>query len=375
MKVFLQQGDTLSSAQQQSFDLLYGPLMSNEAYRLYLFLMTLSQLKTVLDYQMIANALDFDLDELESYRKEIETLSLLETYEKDNQHYLILHKPLDYYEFKNHQILGRFFIKKHSAARLQEIVALLSGQRFSSLENNISQSLDLEVLNGYDKEHEQDYQNISKHHSNQKFNMEVLLNLCGDIIFPKKLRTKAILALIESYASAYNIPYQSLKKYIDNAIPVDQSTFDQETFKKLASINHQPLPKGDPYSWPPEKFLASLQDGLPVINSDLYLLRDLKEKYGFNYEVINVLIEYVIKHHEGSLARSIVEKIASSWKRAKVGTREQAQDILKKTTSSPRKKSSRKVITIEKEQPLDEISLTEEESQEIIEKIKEQGFI
>lgn len=370
MKVYLEQNDNLSVHETYSLELLYAPLLSLEALRLYSYLSVMSQLNHLLDYSTISSHLNFDMDVIENSRKELERLWLIQTFEQDNQHFIRIKKPLDYHAFKNHEILGRLFINEFGTSAIQEIISLLIGQRFDGKQNDISEKLTSEVLDNYDSQKEMVYKEVVSMSQSQSFNMKSFLNICGETIFPKHLRTKENLSLIAGYADAYQIDYNSLKRYINESIPVDQSRFDSDNFKSLSTINHQPLPKGDPYSWPPEKFLAQLQDGVPVINADLYLIKDLKEKFKFSNEVINTLLDYVIKNHDGSLARNLVEKIATSWKRAKVNSKNQALALINNETKKIPQKRSRTVIKKAHDERPQDIELDPAERQKLIDKIR-----
>lgn len=372
MKVFIEQTDSLTRQQQLSLDLLYAPLLSLSAYRLYNLCLSLGQLNIILDYSMLTNFLDMKLDDIETARQTCESLWLIETYQKDNDHYLRIKPPLDYHQFKNHKILGRLFIKQIDSESLNTIVGLLSGRRFFDEGENISATLDTSALSNFKKEQEADYQAVVASQQTNAFDMKLLINLCGEVIFPKHLQTTSTLSFIEGYAKAYKIPYKRLKEYINDSIDIEQSQFDIDQFKKLASINHQPLPKGDPMKWPSEKFLAYRQNGIQVIQSDLNLIRDLKEKYQFSNEVINILIDYVLTQHNGSFARSLVEKIATSWVRAKLDTPEKIKQYLS-SGQKPKQQENKKVVRIKKadDSKPEDVTLDPQAKADLLSKLKE----
>ncbi len=141
MKVYLEQYDNLSVHETYSLELLYAPLLSLEALRLYSYLSVMSQLNHLLDYSTISSHLNFDMDVIENSRKELERLWLIQTFEQDNQHFIRIKKPLDYHAFKNHEILGRLFINEFGTSAIQEIISLLIGQRFDGKQNDISEKL------------------------------------------------------------------------------------------------------------------------------------------------------------------------------------------------------------------------------------------
>ena len=73
MKLYIEQNDGLSRLEQFSLDLLYGPLLSLEALRLYTYLLSISQLNIIVTYSHLIEHLQMELDTIESARKELET--------------------------------------------------------------------------------------------------------------------------------------------------------------------------------------------------------------------------------------------------------------------------------------------------------------
>ena len=80
----------------------------------------------------------------------------------------------------------------------------------------------------------------------------------------------------------------------------------------------------DPYRFPPVRFLQNLQHGVEVSRSDKYLIEALISDFKMKPEVVNVLIEYVLKMKNQQFPKAYVEKVASTWVRLEIDTSEKA---------------------------------------------------
>ena len=68
------------------------------------------------------------------------------------------------------------------------------------------------------------------------------------------------------------------------------------------------------------------QNGMPVSVPDKLLLEKVMVDYKLPNEVINVLIDYALRATDQKFNRSFVEKVASSWARLQIDTKEKAQE-------------------------------------------------
>ena len=82
----------------------------------------------------------------------------------------------------------------------------------------------------------------------------------------------------------------------------------------------------DPYTLSPIAYLQQKQNGMPVARADKLLLEKMMVDYRLPAEVINVLIDYALKATDQKFSRSFVEKVASSWARLKINTKEKAME-------------------------------------------------
>lgn len=73
----------------------------------------------------------------------------------------------------------------------------------------------------------------------------------------------------------------------------------------------------------PMHFFQSRQSA-PIAKADENLIMSLSTNYGFSNEVVNLLIEYTLEATNQRFQRAYVEKVASTWNRLKIKTRQEA---------------------------------------------------
>lgn len=77
----------------------------------------------------------------------------------------------------------------------------------------------------------------------------------------------------------------------------------------------------------PVKFLQNKQQGAPVANADRKVIEKLIKNYSFSNEVMNVLIEYCLNQTQQKFSKAYVEKVAASWIRLQVDSKEKALEV------------------------------------------------
>ena len=121
-------------------------------------------------------------------------------------------------------------------------------------------------------------------------------------------------------------------------------TFDNHGFLPTIIYNKQPeylkTPQGDTskrarmiYTFEsinPYELLKSKNNGAEPTARDLKLAEDLIIKYGLNYGVVNVLLDYILKTQDNKLNRNFAEAIAGQWQRKKVETVDEAMRLAEK---------------------------------------------
>ena len=118
-----------------------------------------------------------------------------------------------------------------------------------------------------------------------------------------------------------------MQKLVGRSMDLRQDRLDQKKLISLIQKSHQEYTKvlDDPYAMPPVRFLQAKQRGIAVSNADKKLIDDvLSERYQLKPEVINVLIEYVLERCHQEFRKSYVEKVAATWVRLEIDTKEKA---------------------------------------------------
>ena len=113
----------------------------------------------------------------------------------------------------------------------------------------------------------------------------------------------------------------------------------------------------------PVEYLKLLQNNVYPIKSDINIIYSLKKDLNLNNEVINALIDYVLKTYDNVLTKSLVEKIGASLVRSNITTAEDAMNyLLKNKTNDAQndKKSENNVVVDEKIESIDDIFGDEE---------------
>lgn len=84
----------------------------------------------------------------------------------------------------------------------------------------------------------------------------------------------------------------------------------------------------DPFLLPPTEFLSLRQGGLPVTDPDRKIIEYLSEQMHFSDELVNVLIDHTLTKCNDMLNSNYISKVASTWIRKGIDTRQKALDFL-----------------------------------------------
>ncbi|TCS83553.1 replication initiation and membrane attachment family protein [Tepidibacillus fermentans] len=98
-------------------------------------------------------------------------------------------------------------------------------------------------------------------------------------------------------------------------------------------INHGDIEKRHKWileHYSPIELLKQYQGGAKIPEADLALVEGLVRDYQLPFQVVNVLIEYILLSNQYKLPKKLTEKIAGHWKRLKITTVEEALQIAKK---------------------------------------------
>ena len=338
----------LSSEQRQSLNLLYGPLMGKNSICLYEFLGSIQNLVELEDVYLLLNmnASQFDIA-----RNHLEQYHLIETYVCEADMLILLYAPLLPDSFLCHETYSRLYLASVGAKCFDKVKAMLyKDKTVSSSYTKVESPLDVSILDAWNESKEIAFEKV-KPTIKQKYDFDFATLFKGmDRIFPVRLRTSENLDRIAEMAKIYGIDAKDMRKYVQRSTNPSTHVFDLEKLKDMVMRNRKVMKVSkDPYKMSPVKFLQNKQNGIPVVKSDQALIERLCKEFQFPIEVVNTLIEYTLRQTNQQFSRNYVEKVAASWVRLGVDSRQKALEIINESPVENKKdKKIEKVVLDDK---------------------------
>ncbi len=369
----------LTQSALESLILLYQPVFSFNALNLYLTLYEIGRLEETLTEKELVHMLKTPQDELVIKRQELEQMNLLETY-RANDDTLVLKEPLSSKEFLQHAMFGRLYSIVSGQDALKKMVLKHVKQDKQIEGENISKRFDSNRLAIWDEKLEQEFAKQDAamkepksvtptfkrpKHAQSRFDVELYFESIPNIVYPEEFRTPQLKKLIEEVGTMFDVDYETMKRFMINSSNFETKKFDTKKFVFLLEeeFGRMEVDEKNPYDVDPVSFIRHKQGYEYVVGSDQNLLKSLTENFGFNHQVINVLVEYVLNINNNNLNRAYVEKIASTWKRNGVETLEDAKKQIQPRQQKPKQRPVRKTQAMPEYTPHDEpISKQDEEA-------------
>ena len=336
----IQVDNSYTTQSQASLCLLYYPLIGKDAYILYGILNSFQNGQ--IDQEKLISLVHLNENQFDKARSVLEEFGLLKTYfNPNNRRWIyVLYAPLEPNEFLKHETFGRLFMNETGSLNYDFMTLHFSKE--TSVDDSfmdISKPLDVNRLNRWNNEKEKKYQQVKPEFvlaKEYQFDFDTFFNGM-DRIFPTKYRTKENLSLIARLANVHGIEAKEMKKFVQRSTN-PKNGFDPDNLKRQVMYIHTDSKSyADPYSMPPIQFMASKQNGAPVSTIDQNIIQSLCMNYPFSNEVVNVLIEYCLAKTDNKFNKSYVEKVAASWARAGVDSKEKALEKV-----NPKKKKATK---------------------------------
>lgn len=167
------------------------------------------------------------------------------------------------------------------------------------------------------------------------FDYDRFLVIASNLVFPPELRTQENMYLIGKLATLYGITPDRMLVLVGRVININTMSFDRQKLEILAR-REKPAEQGekhDRYAISPVSFLMSYQKGNAISKADRQMLEYLSNEMKFPNEVINVMIEYILKISDNRLNPQFVGLVSGSWARDGVDTKEKAIAETKKDSS------------------------------------------
>ena len=338
----------LSSEQRQSLNLLYGPLIGKNSICLYEFFGSIQNSVELEDVYLLLNmnASQFDIA-----RNHLEQYHLIETYVHEADMLILLYAPLLPDSFLCHETYSRLYLASVGAKCFDKVKAMLyKDKTVSSSYTKVESPLDVSILDAWNESKEIAYEKV-KPTIKQKYDFDFATLFKGmDRIFPVRLRTTENLDRIAEMAKIYGIDAKDMRKYVQRSTNPSTHVFDLEKLKDMVMRNRKVMEVSkDPYKMSPVKFLQNKQNGIPVVKSDQALIERLCKEFQFPIEVVNTLIEYTLRQTNRQFSRNYVEKVAASWVRLGVDSRQKALEIINESpVENKRDKKMEKIVLDDK---------------------------
>ncbi|MDD7280416.1 MAG: DnaD domain protein [Erysipelotrichaceae bacterium] len=331
-EAIIQLSGTFHQDSTKVLTLLYYPIIGKDAFILYQLLYSLEDLS--IGVNQIIELSNLNDGTYQKARETLEEFGLLKTFlnTSENRWLYFVCPPLDSTSFFSHDSYARIFINECGARQYDYLKAYFHVDEMKTDGYlDVSKPLDTSRLDLWNDKKEEVFQN-NKANEQRVYDFDFNVFLQGmDRIFPIRLRTPENLSFIAQLSSIYGIDERDMKRLVQRSIHPSTKEFDKDLLKELVFVSRKNVKASkDPYKMGPVAFFKSKQNGAPVSNSDKHLLESLCVDYGFTNEVVNVLIEYCLDKTNQSFNHSYVEKVASSWARLKIDTKEKALNQINK---------------------------------------------
>ena len=356
----IEKNNNLKNIDVYSLTNLYLPLIGVEGFSLYFLLF---ELKENQEYQFgkLMDHLNFSNSKfLEQALAKLEGIGLIKTYyHKQNGHLFLVQSPLTFDGFMSNQILLKFL---ESQIGITEVKKLLKDGKDFKGYKDVTKSFDevyertdvviKSALPDYFKEMAKDNIYIK----NEKFDYTYFkLQFDTNLVRKEFLDIKEFEEEILKISYHYNLNEEEMYDAVMRTIQIDKDL-------KIGDIKKHALKIYEAKGNKPIKFKtkevvllaeSELDDetarfldlaekmsceellytisGIKPSLSELKLFDELTRNTGFSQGIINVMILYVTKEKNGEIpSYNYFEKIANTWKRAKVKTAKDALDLINK---------------------------------------------
>lgn len=320
--------------------LLYGPLMGKDALFVYEELYALAKMpQSIKNHLLIQKLSGISMEVIESSRALLEQYLLLKTYYdgSKNAYIYVLQLPKKGDEFLRHDVFGRLYLKK-MGKQVYEYMKKNFAPQIEPKENYQDITVNMRsLMMDWHEEEEKTFGSLRPEPSKlvTSFRFDLFLNGLSTMILPESERTKEVLSFIAEKADLYGIDEKEMQKLVGKSMNLKTNRLDKKKLTSLIQRSHQTFTKvlEDPYQLPPVRFLQSKQQGIPVSKADADLIDQvLCNTYQLKHEVINVLIEYVLERCHQSFRKAYVEKVAATWVRLGIDTKDKALELISQET-------------------------------------------
>lgn len=329
---------------------LYRPLIHDRACLLYETLLSLNGQKSMpIDDLLLLCSLNEG--QFTQFRTVLEQhLLLVSRYNREKEAWLFeLKAPRNPRNFLRHDYLGRIFFDTVTDSYYQKVKVLFHLEEEEQMAGfeNVSAAFSIDELDArWDQSKE-----IARQKRMPKANL-ASIEFDWDTFFyrmkrriPDCIRTPENLEAIAVLANTYGIKAEDMRKYVVRCIDESRTRLDLDKLRQEMPYKKKTARKlntKDPYRSDPTSFLElRLSAGTSVLGSEKEVLGILSEQYGFANEVINQLLEYSMNACSQQINKTHILKVAGTWKRNRIDTREKALAFIQKEKESQQARAAR----------------------------------
>ena len=365
----------ISPSDRDTLFTLYQPFLGHDAVGLYFSLYSefkKQEMTPVSSVSDLLETMDIPIDRLQEARKMLEGIGLVQTYykkEKEQAYYkFLLFAPKSPSDFFADVILRGLLVRAIGARKANRLAHLYKSKELKldgyneitcSFNEVFRPDLDSDAfLSRLDAD--TTYTRKSKDIT-EGFDRGAFLS---ELEKQYRIRASALkkddLETIVQIALLYGVGELAMSEIVSRCL--NENGIDFEKVKKLSLEDHRFIPERkragvkskEIYDGKGRKaqlialmsstsaldFLSYRQNHSKPSPSDVRLLNDLMETYGFSSQVINPIIAYVLENYDNTLPYNLVMKIASSLKREGIETTLDAMNYLYRTRKNQKKRPS-----------------------------------
>lgn len=405
-----------SNNDRRILTMLYQPIIGSAAVNLYFTLWSFLDRNEVKSIQWTHHHLmvnmGLKLDYIIEAREKLEGIGLLRTFvKKDNVNKYVyeLYSPVSGYDFFSNPVLSVALYNCLGKSEYEKTKSFFKNPRVvMSGYEDITCKFN-EIFDSDSSFIDSDYEDIRRENRvgfyiEPKFDLSNVLEMIPDEMLNHKSITREMKELIYKLSFIYDLNEDSLRYIISNSIGerhnIDKDLLRENTRKYYCFENSGRLPRliyrnqpeylrkpvGDVSkraqaiyyfeTHSPYEFLYEKNDNVEPSASEMRLIESLMVDMNLNPGVVNVLIDYVLRVNNNKLTKSFVTTIASQWVRNNTQTVEQAMKLAEKEYNNRNISKNKKTLSVSSvpdwfNKNVDESSVSTEEQQKFLEKLKE----
>lgn len=380
-EVKIQGSSRLSVEDISTLTLLYQPLISTDAYSLFLTMYELVNVDKLQYSGLIKHILhltNFTIKELDDALAKLEAVGLVNSYYATDKGYLFdLNHPLGPNEFMKDGSLGIYLyaeIGEEEFKKLQKRFKVIT--RIATEYNNITRTFDdvfTPTSNGDSIKGQYQTRKSALLKFNSKFDFSLFESLLSKSFYTKKERTEKLVDTINKLAFTYDLDEQEMAQVYTRSLNskgvIDYRELPKETRKQYQYRTEKEAPRisfnmnkanGEGLinhlkSIQPKALLKELS-GMEPPTTELDIAYKLYSVNKMDPAVINLLIYYVLKVNKGKMPNyAYFNKIANEWGRLNLDTIEKANDYIVKENQERKKNTYKKTKNTKKPDWSDEL--------------------